>query len=307
MRIIFMGNPQFAVPVLQKIIDSKHHLLAVVSNPPKKMGRGNLSKYTPIGDFSRKKGLPLIHPETLGSSLFQDKIKALKPDLFIVVAYKILPSSLINIPKFGALNLHASLLPKYRGAGPIQWALMNGDKTTGITIFQIKPKLDTGDILFQKEYQISESDNMYSLGMRLCNKGSKYIVKIIDEIYEGKIRAVPQDSNKATSAPKITKEMTKINWSWSAQKIHNWVRGLSPFPGMVTKYKKKNLRILRTELYPGLATNIGKIYLINKKELIISTGDGLLSLLEVQLEGKKRMDIQNFLNGNLLDQDERLN
>lgn len=306
MRIIFMGNPEFSIPVLQKIIESKHHLLAVVSNPPKKMGRGNLYKYTPIGDFSRKNDLLLIHPDELDSNLFQDKIRALKPDLFIVVAYKILPISLINIPNYGALNLHASLLPKYRGAAPIQWALMNGEKTTGITIFQIKPDVDTGDILYQKEYTINENDNMYSLGMRLCVSGSKYIVKTIDEIHKGKIIAVPQDSNKATSAPKITKKMATINWSWSAQKIHNWVRGLSPFPGMVTKYKNKNLRIFKTKLYPGLATNIGEIYLINKKELIISTGNGLLSLLEVQLEGKKRMDIQNFLNGNLLVQGERL-
>ena len=306
MRIIFMGNPEFAVPVLQKIIESKHHLLAVVSNPPKKMGRGRLSRYTPIGDFSRKNGIPLIHPDALGSSLFQDKIRLLKPDLFIVVAYKILPKSLISIPNYGALNLHVSLLPQYRGAAPIQWALMNGDKTTGISIFQIKPEVDTGDILFQKAYPINENDNMYTLGMRLCISGSMYMIQIIDEIDEGIIRAVPQDSNKATSAPKITKEMTIINWSWPAKKIHNWVRGLSPFPGMVTKIKNKNFRIFATKLYPGLANNIGEIFLVNKKELIITTGHGLLSLLEVQIEGKKKMKIQNFLNGNSLVQGERL-
>lgn len=301
-----MGNPKFSIPVLQKIIKSKHQLLAVISNPPKKMGRGSLLSYTPVGIFSKENNLPLIHPDSLGSSIFQEKIKKLKPDLFIVVAYKILPSSLINIPLYGALNLHISLLPKYRGAGPIQWALMNGDKITGITIFQIKPDVDTGDILFQKEYPIKETDNMYSLGMRLCIKGSTHILSVIDKISLGSVKSIPQDGNKASYAPKITKEMLRINWSWPAYKIHNWVRGLSPSPGMVTGYRNKNLRIFETEIFPGIAKDYGEIYSSDKKKIIVSTGKGLLSLLEVQIEGKKRMSIQDFLNGNLLEEGERL-
>tara|TARA_B110000003_G_scaffold63023_1_gene63483 strand:- start:2440 stop:3351 length:912 start_codon:yes stop_codon:yes gene_type:complete len=301
-----MGNPSFSLPALEKVIESNHELISVVSNPPKKMGRGKYFNYTAVGEYAKRNNISLIHPKSLDSKIFLEQLKALEPDLFVVVAYKILPKSLIEIPLYGSVNLHASLLPKYRGAGPIQWALMNGDTSTGVTIFQIKPDVDTGDILLQKKIGIKKEDNMLSLGMRLCTEGAKLLVTVIDKIEKNDINRIPQKKLGVTLAPKITKAMTFINWSWSAKKIHNWIRGLSPFPGMITKYNNKNLILFKTELFPGKESRIGEVIISNKKQLVISTGDGLLSILEIQLEGKKKLLINEFLNGNSIISGSRL-
>lgn len=306
MKIVFMGNPSFSLPALEKVIESNHELISVVSNPPKKMGRGKYFNYTAVGEYAKRNNISLIHPKSLDSKIFLEQLKALEPDLFVVVAYKILPKSLIEIPLYGSVNLHASLLPKYRGAGPIQWALMNGDTSTGVTIFQIKPDVDTGDILLQKKIGIKKEDNMLSLGMRLCTEGAKLLVTVIDKIEKNDINRIPQKKLGVTLAPKITKAMTFINWSWSAKKIHNWIRGLSPFPGMITKYNNKNLILFKTELFPGKESRIGEVIISNKKQLVISTGDGLLSILEIQLEGKKKLLINEFLNGNSIISGSRL-
>lgn len=301
-----MGNPSFSLPALEKVIESNHELISVVSNPPKKIGRGKYFNYTAVGEYAKRNNISLIHPKSLDSKIFLEQLKALEPDLFVVVAYKILPKSLIEIPLYGSVNLHASLLPKYRGAGPIQWALMNGDTSTGVTIFQIKPDVDTGDILLQKKIGIKKEDNMLSLGMRLCTEGAKLLVTVIDKIEKNDINRIPQKKLGVTLAPKITKAMTFINWSWSAKKIHNWIRGLSPFPGMITKYNNKNLILFKTELFPGKESRIGEVIISNKKQLVISTGDGLLSILEIQLEGKKKLLINEFLNGNSIISGSRL-
>lgn len=295
-----MGNPNFSLPALEKIIESNHELISVVSNPPKRMGRGKNKKYTAVGEYAKRKKIPLLNPEALNSKSFSEKLKSLQPDLFVVVAYKILPQSLIEIPKYGSVNLHASILPKYRGAGPIQWALMNGDSSTGVTIFQIKPDVDTGDVLSQKIIEIKDEDNMLSLGMRLCTEGAKLLITVIDKIENDDIIRMPQNKLGVTLAPKITKEMTIINWSWSAKKIHNWVRGLSPFPGMMTKHNNKILRFFKTELFPGKESEIGEVVRSNKNQLVVSTGKGLLSIIEIQLEGKKKLFISEFLNGNTI-------
>ena len=300
MRIVFMGNPNFSLPALEKVIESNHELISVVSNPPKRMGRGKNKKYTPVGEYAKRKKIPLLSPKRLNSKSFSEKLKALQPDLFVVVAYKILPKSLIEIPKYGSVNLHASILPKYRGAGPIQWALINGDTSTGVTIFQIKPDVDTGDILSQKIIEIEDEDNMLSLGMRLCTEGAKLLIPVIDKIENDDILRMPQNKLGVTLAPKITKEMTFIDWSWSAKKIHNWVRGLSPFPGMITKHNNKILRFFKTELFPGKESEIGEVVISNKNQLVVSTGKGLLSIKEIQLEGKKKLLISEFLNGNTI-------
>jgi methionyl-tRNA formyltransferase len=295
-----MGNPNFSLPALEKVIESNHELISVVSNPPKRMGRGKNKKYTAVGEYAKRKKIPLLNPEALNSKSFSEKLKSLQPDLFVVVAYKILPQSLIEIPKYGSVNLHASILPKYRGAGPIQWALMNGDSSTGVTIFQIKPDVDTGDVLSQKIIEIKDEDNMLSLGMRLCTEGAKLLITVIDKIENDDIIRMPQNKLGVTLAPKITKEMTIINWSWSAKKIHNWVRGLSPFPGMMTKHNNKILRFFKTELFPGKESEIGEVVRSNKNQLVVSTGKGLLSIIEIQLEGKKKLFISEFLNGNTI-------
>tara|TARA_S200000501_G_scaffold246945_1_gene231290 strand:- start:114 stop:1019 length:906 start_codon:yes stop_codon:yes gene_type:complete len=291
-----MGNPLFAIPTLKALMQSDHDVVAVVSNPIKRIGRNNKKSLTPVGSFAVKNNLTNINPESLKSESFRKKLISIKADIFIVVAYKILPSSLINIPKYGSLNLHASLLPKYRGAGPIQWALMNGDKVTGITIFRLKRKIDTGNILFQQKVNIKKNDNMQTLGMRLCEIGADSMISVLKDINDDKIKSYSQNSDKMSFAPKITKEMLLINWSWSAKKIHNWVRGLSPLPGMHTFFKSKKVRIFKTKVIKGSGDK-GVIVSLNKENCLIGTGDQLISILELQLEGKKKMNISEFLMG----------
>ncbi len=291
-----MGNPSFAIPTLKALMQSDHDVVAVVSNPIKRIGRNNRRSLTPVGSFAVKNKLTNINPESLKSESFRKKLVSIKADIFIIVAYKILPLSIINIPKYGSLNLHASLLPKYRGAGPIQWALMNGDKVTGITIFRLKRKIDTGNILFQKKVNIKKHDNMQTLGMRLCEIGADSMIAVLKDINDDKIKSYSQNSDKVSLAPKITKEMLLINWSWSAKKIHNWVRGLSPLPGMHTFFKSKKVRIFKTKVIKGSGDK-GVIVSLNKENCLIGTGDQLISILELQLEGKKKMNISEFLMG----------
>lgn len=306
MRTVFMGNPEFAIPTLKALQHSNHDLVAVVSNPPKPMGRGQALMSTAVGKFAKDQGFPLIEPRSLRSQELNTQLTALNPDLFVVVAYKILPKSLIDLPRLGALNLHASLLPKYRGAGPIQWALMNGDTTTGVTVFQITPNVDTGDILLQQEIAIDADDTMWTLGMRLCEAGAKLVIEAMDALETGSISGIPQDPALATPAPKITKEMTLIDWAWPAEKIHNWVRGLSPFPGMVTTMGGKQFRIYKTAVLNRNGNAPGTIVEFHNGSLVIATGDGLLSLLEVQIEGKKKMPAADFLRGATLKAGDRL-
>ena len=292
-----MGNPNFAIPALEAIHRSNHDLIAVVSNPPKPMGRGRSLHSTSVGKFAKQNNVKLIEPLSLISKDLKVQLKKLKPDIFVVVAYKILPNELIEIPVHGAINLHASLLPKYRGAGPIQWALMNGDKNTGVSIFQIKQKVDTGDILLQKRVKIHEDDNMLSLGMRLCETGAHMLLETMKSIEEGKVLPIKQNPKVATKAPKITKNMTVVDWSWPSNKIHNWVRGLSPNPGMSSTLNSKKIRIFKTAIVDRKAGLPGSIVELTKTNLSVSTGEGVLSLLEVQIEGKRRMPIDEFLKG----------
>ena len=307
MRVIFMGNPEFALPTLKALLSSsRHDVVAVVSNPPKPIGRGRKLRSTAVGQFAKENNLNLIETESLKYTELHDQLSALKPDVFVVVAYRILPKSLIDLPKYGAVNLHASLLPKYRGAGPIQWSLMNGDKTTGVTVFQINPWVDRGEILLQKEMDIFPDDDMLSLGMRLCNAGANLIVDALDRLENGTIHSWPQNNDLAIPAPKITMEMTVINWTWPAEKIHNWIRGLSPRPGMSTTLNGKNFRIYKTKVLDMENGRSGEIKKIKNDEMVVSTGKGALSLMEVQAEGKRKMPIGDFLHGAVIQVGDRL-
>ncbi len=296
MRTIFMGNPEFAIPSLQAIKNSSYNLVAVVSNPPKPFGRKRLMQLTPVGQYTRDHNILFIEASSVKSEDLKVKLSKLKPDIFVVVAYKILPPSLINIPKYGSINLHASLLPKYRGAAPIQWSLMNGDKETGITVFQIKPSVDTGDIVAQKKIKISDEDNMQTLSKRLSISGSNLVLDAMKKIEQGD-KGIPQNTNHATKAPKIEKEMTLINWSWTATKIHNWIRGLTPKPGMSTYINGKRIRVYETKVLNSDYGKPGAIVDVNKDNIIVSTSKGSLSLLEIQLEGKKKLPVNDFIKG----------
>jgi len=299
MRVVFMGNPQFALPTLTALLSSQHDVVGVLSNPPKPMGRGRKLKSTDIGKFAKENNLNLLQSSTLKSDELYNQLSVLNPDVFVVVAFQILPKSLIDLPKFGALNLHASLLPKYRGAGPIQWSLMNGDKTSGITVFQIMPSVDTGDILLQEKMDIFPNDNMLTLGTRLSTIGANLVVKALDGIQAGSLKPIIQNNNHATHAPKITKEMTIINWSWAADKIHNWVRGLSPHPGMSTTWKGKRMRIFNTRVVDeDVILGDGIVSKADSEEIFVDTGKHLLAFSEIQIEGKKRMNVSDFMKGN---------
>jgi len=307
MRVVFMGNPQFALPTLTALLSSQHDVVGIVSNPPKPMGRGRKLKSTAIGQFAKENDLNLLQSLTLKSDELHNQLSVLNPDIFVVVAFQILPKSLIDLPKFGALNLHASLLPKYRGAGPIQWSLMNGDKTSGITIFQIMPSVDTGDILLQEKMDIFPNDNMLTLGMRLSTIGANLVVNALDGIEAGSLQPIIQNNNNATHAPKITKEMTIINWSWAAEKIHNWVRGLSPHPGMSSTWKGKRMRIFNTRVVDeGVILGDGIVFKADSEEIFVDTGEHLLAFSEIQLEGKKRMSVSDFMKGNNIQMGDKL-
>ena len=294
-----MGNPSFAISSLESILQSRHQLVAVISNPPKPMGRKKILKHTEVGDYAIKNGLELIELDSFENDGIYKKIISLNIDIFVVVAFKILPEKYISIPRFGSINLHASLLPKYRGAAPIQWALMNGDKTTGVSVFQIEKKVDTGKIIFQKKIDVDKSDNFELLSIKLSNLGARILIKALNNIENGAVNFIEQDNTLSTKAPKISKGMLRIKWEWSAVKINNWVRGLSPKPGMTTTFKKKKIKILKSVVSnESVKGSPGKVSNVNKSLLEIHTGSGLLSIKELQQEGKKCLPIEEFLKGN---------
>ena len=297
MRVVFMGNPEFAIPTIESIQKSRHELLAIVSNPPKPIGRGRLLKSTPVGQYAKDNKITLIEPDDLNGTEFKQQLINLDADLFVVVAYRILPKGILEIPTHGSINLHASLLPKYRGAAPIQWALMNGDISTGVTIFQIDKKMDTGDILFQKQIEILKDDNMLTLGNRLCKYGAGFIVDIINKIEKGSVQRIKQNQESVSFAPKINKKMLIINWNWDSKKIHNWVRGLSPYPGMYTLLNGKSMRIYKTIVKNSSICKPGEIVEVNQDCILVGTGKNLIGLLEIQLEGKKRLKVEEFIKG----------
>jgi len=293
-----MGNPKFAINPLKSLLASNHEIVAVISNPPKPMGRKKILQHTDVGKYALDNNLNLIELDDFDNLDIFQKISSLKVDIFVVVAFRILPKKYIELPKFGSINIHASLLPKYRGAAPIQWALMNGDNVTGVSIFQIEKKVDTGGIINVEKIKIQNKDNFETLSGKLSELGSKALLKSLRLIENDDFKILVQDNKKSTRAPKIKKEMLRINWSWEAEKINNWVRGLSPLPGMYTVYKGKKLKIFKTSVVRiDKELSIGKIEVINLKELVVQCADKAISVLEVQQEGKKRLSIQDFLIG----------
>lgn len=293
-----MGNPQFSIDPLKTIFKSRHEIRAIISNPPKRMGRKKTNQYTDVGQFAIDNNIRLIELGSFNDEDTYEEIASLNVDIFIVVAFRILPQKYIDIPKFGAVNIHASILPSYRGAAPIQWALMNGDKNTGVSIFQIEKKIDTGKIIYQDKIDIFDEDNFETLSNRLSSLGSKSILKALRDIEIGSAKLLKQDNSIATKAPKITREMLQIDWSWSGNKINNWIRGLSPWPGMYTLYNKKKIKIFKVKLVRTTSgEKAGIIHSVRSTGVEVNSGDGLVSILELQQEGKKRLTIEEFLKG----------
>lgn len=300
MNIVFMGSPEFAIPSLECIYNSQHTIKAVVSNVDKRRGRGAATAPTPVKAKALELGLPTIDVEDLKSEEFEEQLKALEADLFVVVAFRILPKKILEIPKNGSVNLHASLLPKYRGAAPIHWAVMNGEETTGCTIFFLDEKVDTGRIIAQEEVEIDENETTGDVYARLMNTGSNTLLKAINQIEVGGYKTISQDDSLATPAPKLFKENCHIDFNQSAQKVHNNIRGLSPFPTAWASLNGEKFNMYKSQL--GVYANIdpGELLVKNGK-LLVGCVDGTVELLEIQLPGKKRMETKTFLKGNTLD------
>jgi methionyl-tRNA formyltransferase len=292
-----MGTPDFSIPSLKILIESKHNVLAVVTAPDKQRGRGQKISSTPVTEYAIKKKLPVLQPDRLkNNSSFVEELKKFDADLYVVVAFRILPPEVFEIPKFGSFNLHASFLPKYRGAAPIQWALINGEIETGLTTFKLAEKVDTGNIYLQVKIEIKPDDNLETLHDKLSAEGAKIVLDTVNLIESGDFILREQDNSPATPAPKITKEVAKINWNKPAYQIHNLVRGLSPVPGAYFEFESKLIKIYKTELVKREDLKPFEFHQ-SKKELIVGCGENALSILELQQEGKKRMMVEEFLRG----------
>ncbi len=295
MKIIFMGTPEFAIPSLKRLFESRHQIAAVVTTPDKQRGRGQKVTHTPIKEFALDNNIPLLQPEKLKNEDFINELKKFDADLFVIVAFRILPVEVFTIPPKGSFNLHGSLLPAYRGAAPIQWALLKGEKETGLTTFALAEKVDTGNIYYQERVEIKEDDNFGTLHDRMSLMGAEVVFKTVEMIETGNFVLQEQDNLKASPAPKITRETQQIDWNKPAGEIHNLIRGLSPYPGAFFFRDNKLIKIYTSKLSEE-KLNPGEIKR-TKAGLFIGAGEGSLEILELQLEGKKRMHTEEFLRG----------
>lgn len=305
MNIIFMGTPDFAKETLEAVYNAGHQILGVVTNPDRPKGRGMKLVASPVKEYAISKNLKIYQPEKIKNNIdFIEEMKSLEPDVICVVAYgKILPKEILEIPKRGCINVHGSLLPKYRGAAPIQWAVLNGDKTTGITTMYMDVGMDSGDIILKEETEIGENETTGELWDRLAKIGAKLLVKTLEKIEDGTAPRIPQDNNFSI-APMLDKEMSKIDWkNKSANEIKNLVRGLDPIMGTYSYLNGKKIKIWKVEALPekNNENNLenGTVIKSDSKDgLYIKCKDGIIKVIEIQGENSKRMNIQDFLRGN---------
>ena len=294
LKIIFMGTPNFSVPILDTIYKSKHKIISVYTQSPKKKYRGQKKNYTPIHEYAQKNKIDIRYPEKLDTTEELNFIKELKPDVVVVVAYgKIIPSNFLDIKNISFINVHASLLPRWRGAAPIQRSIMNLDKETGVSIMKINQKLDTGPFMLQKKIPINEQDDYELLSNKLSTLGSDLILKSLDLIEKGDFKFIEQDNSKATYAKKIEKKESKIDWRISAENIFAQIKALSPFPGAWFYHKNNRLKIIKAEK----TNKSGKSGEVLTEDLIIACGFGSIKIIKIQKEGKKILDINEFLSG----------
>lgn len=299
LRIVFMGTPEFACAGLEILIQNNYNIVGVITAPDRKSGRGQKITPSPVKEVALKHGLHIMQPTNLKSPEFIDELKSLKANLQIVVAFRMLPEMVWNMPEIGTFNLHASLLPQYRGAAPINWAVINGETKTGVSTFFLKHEIDTGDLLFQKEEEIKEKDNVGTLYERLMHIGADLILKTTQKIEIGDFTTTPQVfSDQLKAAPKIFKNTCQIDWSKPAVEIHNLVRGLSPYPVAWTELKEKSCKIYKSVLTDTPSNgDIGSFDTDGKTYLHFNTADKQLKIEELQLQGKKRMLVTDFLRG----------
>ena len=299
LRIVFMGTPEFAVPSLDILIKNGYDIVGVITATDKLGGRGKKQVIqSAVKKYALEKGLKVLQPKNLKSPDFLAELKSLQANLQVVVAFRMLPQVVWDMPKYGTFNLHGSLLPKYRGAAPINWAVINGEKETGVSTFFLKQAIDTGDILFQKKMPIHENETAGEVHDRMMDLGARVVLKTIQAIENEDYTLQKQNNKQATKAPKIFHETCEINFNQPCQKVHDFIRGLSPYPAAWTTLDGKTLKILKSskliEHHNHLA---GKFQTDGKKKLLISTIDGYIQIHELQLQGRKRMKVADFLNG----------
>lgn len=297
LKVLFMGTPSFSLPTLKELINAKCNILGVVTQPDRPKGRGQKVVSSPIKELALQEGLTLFQPQKIREDLFIDNIKALSPDVIVVVAFgQILPKTLLKIPLMGCINVHASVLPAYRGAAPINRAVVNGDKSTGVTTMFMDEGLDTGDILMIKESKISVGDNSETLYHHLSEIGGKLLISTLEGLKSGSVKPVKQDETKVSYAPILKKDDGIILWSKGADDITNLVRGMMPWPTAHTTFRGKGLKIFKTT--KGLSTGRpGEIIAVCKDSFEVTAGNGSVIISDLQIEGKRRMSAGDFLRG----------
>lgn len=307
MRVIFMGTPDFATGTLEEIVLAGHEVVGVVTQPDKPKGRGKTLMPTPVKEVAIKYNLPVYQPKKVREPEFVEVLRGLKPDVMVVAAFgQIISKEILEMPKYGCINVHASLLPAYRGAAPIQWAVINGDKESGVTIMQMDEGIDTGDMIEKVVVPIAEDETGGSLFDKLSQAGAKLCVKVLQDLEDGKaVREKQPEESTTHYAGMIDKKMGVIDWEKSAKEIEQLIRGLNPWPSAYTKLQGKNLKIWKAAVLPEHSQEApGQITEVTKDSIVVQTGQGRLKILELQLEGKKRMDVASFLRGYALKEGE---
>lgn len=310
LRIVYMGTPDFAVESLRALVEGGYNVVGVITMPDKPIGRhGSVLQASPVKKYALSQNLPVLQPEKLKDEAFLDELRALKADLQIVVAFRMLPEVVWDMPRFGTFNLHASLLPQYRGAAPINWAVINGDTETGVTTFFLTHEIDTGKIIRQKHLPIADTDNVGTVHDALMAIGAGLVTETVDLLLAGKVDAIPQeefikDVTELRPAPKIFKDTCRIDWNQPSKRIYDFIRGLSPYPAAWTELvasdgSRQALKVYQAEKCPASHNQaIGVILTDAKSYIDIAVEDGYIRLLDLQLAGKKRMGVKDFLNGN---------
>ena len=313
LKIVFFGTPDFAVESLSRLVDGGYNIAAVVTMPDKPAGRGRQLQQSDVKRYAVEHGLPVLQPVSLKDEAFIEELRSYQAQLFIVIAFRMLPQAVWQMPPLGTFNLHASLLPRYRGAAPINWAVMNGDTETGVTTFFLKHEIDTGDVIQQRSCPIGRHDNVEDVHDRLMLMGADMVLETVDAIIAGTVKPIPQDQmltagQHATPAPKIFKDTCRIDWSRPAEQIYNHIRGLSPYPAAWTTLVDGDDEVTTLKVYKtgeplpldGSENQVPGAIRADRKHMYIACGDGWLELLSVQQSGKKRMDTDAFLRGFIL-------
>ena len=307
LRIVFMGTPQFAIPSLDGIYQSGHKLVGIVTQPDRPKGRGKRLAAPPVKQFALENNItPLLQPDSLKDSQFINSLRDLKADVFVVVAFRILPEEVFSMAAKGTVNVHPSLLPKYRGAAPINWAIIQGEKITGVTTIFIKKEIDAGNIIMQKEVPIKPNETAGSLHDRLADIGADLLMESLDRIAKDTVEVMKQDEKLVTKAPKLTKEICHLNFNQTAESVKNWIHGLSPYPGAYALLNGNLIKIFRADviseddrstLMEKLSQRPGAIVNITRQDLWVACGPGIIKILELQMEGHRRLNTEEFLRG----------